>query len=76
MSKAVGLGRAIPPTAITQLHTCTDTTFIQIQWKGIHASMFVHVNIGAQMWNILCVCVCVCVRACVRACVHVCVCLH
>lgn len=31
-----------------------------MQWKGIHASMFVHVNIGAQMWNILCVCVCVC----------------
>lgn len=50
--------RAIPPTAIIQLHTCTDTTFIQMQWKGIHASMFVHVNIGAQMWSILCVCVC------------------
>ncbi len=70
MSKAVGLGRAIPPTAIIQLHTCTDTTFIQIQWKGIHASMFVHVNIGAQMWNILCVWVCACVPACVRACVR------
>ncbi len=32
--------------------------------------MFVHVNIGAQMWNILCVCVCVCVR------VHVCACAY
>lgn len=55
MLKGVGCG----PFSLQQLSNYIHVhTFIHppMKCKGIHGSMFVHVNISAHMWDIVCVC--------------------